>query len=51
VINLDIKKLSLVSNSGAQDQDVTRYGQHTALTVFPKERRESDKPFLTPRGE
>jgi hypothetical protein len=37
VINLDLRKLSLASNSGARYQHVTEYGQHAALTVFPKE--------------
>jgi hypothetical protein len=51
VINLDVKRLSLARNSGARDQHVTKYRQHTALTVFPKERRKSDVPFQTLRGE
>jgi hypothetical protein len=41
VINLDIKRLSLTSNAGTRDPYIYKVKQHTALTVFPKERGRS----------
>jgi hypothetical protein len=51
VINLDVKRLSLASNNGTRDPYVTKYRQHTALTLFPKDRGKSDEPFQKHRGE
>jgi hypothetical protein len=51
VINVDLIILSLASNRGALYPHVTEYGKHAALTVFHKERQESDKPLQKSRGE